>query len=371
MHDIKRPPVIATGLTFDDASRRSREGALANTTDRGVEIWDATTPITAKNYPEMFEAIARGDEEYPPFVPGPVEIINPAHPVFSEFQPFAGVVEAGFVTDFIGTVTDERFVLGFHFTERAFVTMPSPYLDHEFFEWLTACESVKAAKSSYTMIELGAGYGRWAARAMMAARQKNISNAYAILVEAEPVHAGWARDHMTLNSFKDFRVVEAAIGASQGTASFIVNRTNSPGYDPRSWYGQTFDWADPASHRDTQRTHAGHPLKDNGGGWGVIDVDVITLESVLEPHSIIDLIDMDIQGAEGDVIEASRDILSGKVRRIHIGTHGREIESRIRSAMTSMGWVKVWDFPGERENVTPYGTILFEDGVQDWVNPLL
>ena len=33
MHNIKRPPVIATGLTFDEASRRSREGVLANTTE--------------------------------------------------------------------------------------------------------------------------------------------------------------------------------------------------------------------------------------------------------------------------------------------------------------------------------------------------
>ncbi|SEC61162.1 hypothetical protein SAMN05444161_1472 [Rhizobiales bacterium GAS191] len=69
MPEIKRPPVIASGLTAEEAVGRWREGlVIANTTDRGVELWDGTVPITAENYPEQFEAMARGDEKYPPLV---------------------------------------------------------------------------------------------------------------------------------------------------------------------------------------------------------------------------------------------------------------------------------------------------------------
>ena len=39
--------------------------------------------------------------------------------------------------------------------------LPIPPIDEEYFEWVDLLESVRDARGAYTMMELGAGYGRW------------------------------------------------------------------------------------------------------------------------------------------------------------------------------------------------------------------
>ena len=68
---------------------------------------------------------------------------------------------------------------------------------------------------------------------------------------------------------------------------------------------------------------------------------------------MVDLIDMDIQGAEADVVEASRDLLDQRVKRVHIGTHGGDIEARLRAAFAGMGWHCHYDFTHGGDAATP------------------
>jgi FkbM family methyltransferase len=172
------------------------------------------------------------------------------------------------------------------------------------------------------------------------------------------------------NAVSNFEILHAAIGPAESKAMFIVEKIDKSFPDtPSAWYGQALNWTDQHHVSPTDRQYEGCRIFDNGVGWGTIEVPVRTLADLLVPLTSVDLIDMDIQGAEADVIEASRESLAKKVKRIHVGTHGHDIEDRIRAAMTKLGWIKEWDFPCSSESMTPYGMVRFGDGIQAWLNP--
>ena len=102
---------------------------------------------------------------------------------------------------------------------------------------------------------------------------------------------------------------------------------------------------------------------------GTIQVRGITLDTILRRLPRVDLIDLDVQGAELDVLSASIDRLAAQVKRVHIGTHSADIENGLRNLFRAHGWQPVNDYPCQSRNTTPYGEIEFQDGVQTWVNP--
>jgi hypothetical protein len=77
---------------------------------------------------------------------------------------------------------------------------PWSWLHEEIFEWIALAESVRAAREKFTMVELGAGYGRWlVAGAMLARRLRPGLPVKLIGVEAEQVHFAWMRRHFIDN----------------------------------------------------------------------------------------------------------------------------------------------------------------------------
>lgn len=87
-----------------------------------------------------------------------------------------------------------------------------------------------------------------------------------------------------------------------------------------------------------------------------------------DPLDKVDLIDLDVQGAELRILTAAADELNSKVKRIHIGTHNTVIEAGLRSFFSHMGWKCLNDYFYQQECSTPYGIIKFDDGVQTWIN---
>jgi len=99
-------------------------------------------------------------------------------------------------------------------------------------------------------------------------------------------------------------------------------------------------------------------------------VPAISLTAILNRiEYAVDLIDMDIQGQELVVLEAAKNVLQRKVRRVHIGTHSTEIEDGLRDLFLSLEWQCVHDYGIGATRETPFGEIDFQDGVQGWINP--
>lgn len=297
------------------------------------------------------------------------------HAIFDSFIPFSGSVEAGFNVDYIGTMTHGSFIGHQYPNHNRDEISPLPEINEEYFEWLDILQSVTEADGKFTILELGAGYGRWAAIGAVAARSKSIKTIYAIMVEAEPKHVEWAHQHMKNNRFTstDYHIDECAVGAKADKTLFWVCAPAHNGtITPQGWYGQSIVQNNLLGHvAPTQSSYMGKPLVGLANGWGAIEVNLVPLADILSPHHLVDIVDMDIQGAEAEVIENGIDVLNQKVRRLHIGTHTHEIENRIRAVMTKHNWINIWDFACEGERDTPYGRIVFQDGVQSWLNPRL
>jgi hypothetical protein len=91
----------------------------------------------------------------------------------------------------------------------------------------------------------------------------------------------------------------------------------------------------------------------------------------LERIDFLDLVDFDVQGAEGQVIAQSIETLNQKVRRLHIGTHSRDIDAFLKEVLTGQRWVCLREYGCGQTEQTPFGPVGFQDGVQSWINPRL
>lgn len=280
------------------------------------------------------------------------------HPVFASFPRWSGTVRPGCAANWVGTMTNLEYRGLSRSGSRARVIRPRlPPLEEEYFEWIDLLEAVAEARDSFTMVELGAGWGRWLIDAWSALRRIDKADLWVKLigVEGEPQHFAWMQDHFRNNGLDpdQHRLFEAAVMAHDGTSHFQSGATD--------WYGQRAFKTDddpnwfPADHPDVS----------------LRKVRAVSLSTVLDGTPFVDLVDMDIQGSEADVVLASTDLLQARVRRIHIGTHGAAIEDSLRQAFRAMGWTCRWDFSLHGRRDTPYGTVQFDDGVQGWINPRL
>jgi FkbM family methyltransferase len=280
------------------------------------------------------------------------------HPIFDRFQAYSG------------PQTQHVDWIGMRYRPEWWPDVPTPEfpaLNEELFEWIDLLESVDAARGRFTMLELGAGFGRWGIRGALAAKQRGIRDIRARFVEGEPQHVRWIRDALALNGLDDIDagIVEAATSYGGKPIPFAVAMKD---YDARSWYGQAV--RPPAGLNPTERTYFGRRVHELS--WGdAIYVDAVTFEELAAGLDLVDLVDMDLQGAELELIENAAALFSRKVRRVHIGTHGSQIEDKLRRIFQSEGWTPQWDFPLQTRVETEFGPVFFNDGVQGWINPRL
>lgn len=300
------------------------------------------------------------------------------HEVFFNFSPFRGEVPPSYGIDFLGTKTHRDFVAGM-FMHPPGTTLETTYpaANEDYFEWIDLLESVVAARESYTMIDLGAGFGRWAVRAAYALRQYNDKLPYCLIaVEAEPVVFKWMARHFQDNNIdaSKYRLVHGAINEQPGEVLFYIGGPRGGPWDrnPDDWYGQflTKDY-DVAGEYENDGEYNGFPVRLHKSGWRSIRVPGVTLRSLLQDRNQVDLVDMDIEGQELPSIRSSIEELDAKVKRLHIGTHGKEIEDGLRKLLSSHGWRCLFDYSLFSKAETPWGTIDFENGVQSWANPRL
>lgn len=303
----------------------------------------------------------------------PASNLPEPHPVFRRFKFALNEQPKGWYVDGMGIRTDPSFMDMSKWKIKFFVPAAEPPFDDNYLEWIDVLCAVDEARGKFVMVELGAGYGPWLIAAAVALRQIEGPPCLLIAVEAEPTRYAWITQHFRDNGIDPgpHKFVRAAIvpEGSPEKAWFQVG-------DPRSTYGASLR---PAATVPTIITHrwqgvwatAQRLVKRLLGEPRPQKVVTISLSALLSGVDHVDLLDLDIQGAELAVLESAIDILNTKVRRIHIGTHSRDIESGLRILFEKHGWDKVFDYPTNSLSDTPYGKFEFHDGVQSWVNPRL
>lgn len=290
--------------------------------------------------------------------------------VFELFRPWEGVVEPGWTMNWLGVRTraavQSQSGAG---SEPELVRFERPPVSEDFFEWLDVLESVAESSGRYTIVELGAGWGRWLVNAAAALRQLNPERPFLLVgVEAEPTHFRWLAQHLADNGIDpgEHVLIRAAAAAEDGRVRFRLG-------DPAAWYGQAIEPDDPSAKASGPVSRllrwARNTVDDRRRSRPVRRVRAVSLATLLGRLDAVDLVDADVQGVEADLFEVAGDVLDAKVRRVHIGTHSAEIEHRLRSFFGGLGWECRFDFAGGGVRETPWGPVPFEDGAQSWLNP--
>ncbi|MCU0666038.1 MAG: hypothetical protein MUF05_02975 [Candidatus Omnitrophica bacterium] len=313
------------------------------------------------------------------------------HDIFRKFKPYSGYGRKGYAVNFLGVFTDVSHICpigpelqkrhNVETDERIWLETQYPDFQEEYFEWISLLESVVQAKQDFTAIELGAGIAPHLINAA-AAIKKYHGDSFVfklIGVEGEPTSYKWMRKHFIDNGINpdDHTLIEAVVSRKDGYAIFEVGFPQGYGsYIVTSW--QLLLRPLKETYRFIKRSYKrikGQPCdaKDywtgkKGLGLYTKKIRCIGLDKILAGLKKVDLIHLDIKGEEYRVLSAVKEQLSEKVKRIHIGTHSHDVESRLRKLFKSMGWECIFDFPGNDKRITPFGQIKFLDGVQYWRN---
>ncbi len=298
--------------------------------------------------------------------------------IFENFKPFEGKVPINFIVDFVGcrileTIFPEE--LSQHRTSE-YIRTEWPVFDEEYYEWVDLLEAVTVAKDRFVMLELGAGIGRWAIRGALAARIRgiDIDKIRLGLVEPEPLHLDFLKQFLSDNGIPEeiVDVYPGAIGEDPGTVLFVVKKHfQSTADHPREWYGQAKVPADWGHVSVAKNAYFGHDLYISANGQGAIEVPQFAASKLIRNYEHIDLVDLDVQGQEFVALYAAIDALSQRAKRLHIGTHGPEIERDLREMLKANRWECLRDYACGQTSETPKGSIYFQDGIQTWINPRL
>lgn len=197
----------------------------------------------------------------------------------------------------------------------------------DFVEFGFLQKAVNQSESSFTMVELGAGYGRWMMNAAKLCERKGIQAVNLIGVEASKKRFEFITQHFSdnvpVNAFLELHCV--GVGPYSGWASIADN-------------------------------------DDYGASLGAPgDTQVLTLAELIPPGTI-DYLCMDIQGMEADILESAKDVLH-RCRFIHVATHGKAIAERCREAMKDMPFKHVTSAPQD----VVYAGARFIDGMEQWI----
>lgn len=220
-------------------------------------------------------------------------------------------------------------------------------------EWASCLRAVDLAKDRFTMLELGCGWGCWMNNLGIAAKSagKKI-NLYG--VEADQEHLQYAKLALSDNGIsQEEYVLSRGIAGKQGGIALF----------PRIHSG--VDWGGEAVFNPDKEQ-----LKKARESGAYIQIPIIDIKKLLENESKLDLLQVDIQGAELDVLTELFDVLCQKVRYIVIGTHSKQIEAGLFELFLPSN---LWKLEMERPaffNLVDGIPVISVDGVQSYRNTL-
>lgn len=220
-------------------------------------------------------------------------------------------------------------------------------------EWAAALRAVDGSGDMFRVIELGCGWGCWITNTGHAARKTGRS-VDMIGIEGDSNHLKNAVLTLEANGFTDdtYTLFHGIAAGKPGQAIFP-----NPEAGSAAWGGEAIFSPD----RKT--------LKRAQSDDSVQVLDCYTLGQ-LSKDNTVDLLHIDIQGAETEYVKGNIDDMDRLVRRVLIGTHGRVIEGQLQEFFLAHGWRMEMDRPTIaplRDGVPVLGI----DGVQLWANPKL
>lgn len=313
--------------------------------------------------------------------------------IFDGIEPWAGQVPRGYLVDFLGTLTDVNFRTMFGVNPADAVgnyqetRLPRIEDGEGWFEAVNWIVAAREARNSYTMATLGACYGAQAVGSYRALQLLNPMPCRLVALEPEPENYEWTRRHMRDNGIDPDKqwLVKAAISATNDPVLFPVgspgtgaqNCVSTNEENSRKVYANEIIAAGRANEtlHNLMTNNSTGIMKDLVPGQNfpaeIKMVSAVTLADILSPFDVLDYLESDIQQSEILVFPPYMDVVKRKVRRVHIGTHGRDVHSALLGLFQKEGWDIVFDFAPNSGFKSALGNFTTNDGVLTMRNPEL
>jgi hypothetical protein len=321
--------------------------------------------------------------------------------VFTGIEPWSGYVPPQFIVDFLGMLIDIEFhpmlftdpnfkpeVVGGGFEQTALPRLADVRTPADAEAWFEAVDwvvSAREARGRYVMITLGANYGAQAVGAYRALQTVNPLPYKLVAVEPVPGNIAWIRRHMQNNNIDPDAqwIVPLAISDTIEPVFFPVG---APGVGANNCYSTNeraarMQYAEEFIASGKSAEALRNLLMNNTTGITKqvvsghnFDAEIklvssITLEELLSPFDRVDLLEADIQQSEILVFPPFIELLRGKVRRIHIGTHGADVHAALHELFADHGWDVVFSFKPNSKFESTLGNFETNDGVLTVRNP--
>jgi hypothetical protein len=95
------------------------------------------------------------------------------------------------------------------YADSTHITATMPSVDEEYYEWIDLVNAVVDASDALNVVELGARYGTWAVRAYQLNRRMMNLPAHITMIEPTPFKVEWIRQHVVNNAIpeNDFTII--------------------------------------------------------------------------------------------------------------------------------------------------------------------
>jgi FkbM family methyltransferase len=313
-------------------------------------------------------------------VPPPRQI--PHHPVFSSFdrtEPYSNeaahynFVGARISHDFeidlaeASPLMDKRATFGLKASGRSSLYDSDetfPHRDSEdYFEWIDLLTSIERAEESFAMIEVGAGYGRWIANASASIQRlkgPRIKRRHFLAFEANQRRFEFMVRNCAENCIPPAEVELHRLACTVDGQPVLMKCDDD--------YGAKVIRNDALLANEAfQRAERVLAQDEKGHKFMLEKVPAVNLNDMLT--RTIDFMDMDIQGAELEVLPGAMPAMCRNVKLAHIASHSNIIDARLAHLFHLHGWRPRYIFPCGHVNLTQFGEFRFIDGIQSWENP--
>jgi hypothetical protein len=324
---------------------------------------------------------------------------------FAGITPWAGKTPAGYTVDFLGTLTDKAFDVTFtgdpskvggKHVETALPVLDDTHPEtadivhwrgERWFEAVNWFVAAREARGEFVMLTLGAWLGGQAVGCHRALRLLNPMPCRLVAVEPMADNVALIGQHFRTNGIDPDAhwIVPMAVNDTADPVLFPVapramgpqNCFSTNERSMREFYCREIVAADKSAEavadlmlrNSTGITIPGKSLTGEPMHAEVKYVSATTLDVLLGPFARIDYLEADIQQSETRVFPPFIDLLRRKVRRVHIGTHGKDAHWMLHDLFAGNGWDIVFNYGPQTTHQTVLGTFKTEDGVLTVRNP--
>ena len=213
--------------------------------------------------------------------------------------------------------------------ERLTLPLPDDGFHAEAPEYVAVADSVRRARSRYCIAEIGAGWGPWVGLGGVLARNRGLKEIELLAIEALPARYELLRAHLHANGFRPNAGDDTVL---EGVSCRLVNGAATPTRKEVFFPDVAItDMGSAFSERGEDRDYRGMRVQN-------LRVQGYPLAEILR-DSRVDLLHVDVQGAELGLIEANLDLLAQQVDAMMIATHSRVIEGALIGLLYDNGWV--------------------------------